>query len=91
MTPSSLATSDDWPPWMRRPRATQYLEVVYGIELHPKTLANRNAAGLGPRPEYLGTVPYYRREVLDEFAQTAFSSESPVTTNRRARDRAKAG
>jgi hypothetical protein len=48
-----------------------------------KTLANRNARGLGPKPEYFGTIPFYREEVLDEFVATAFTPESPVAVTRR--------
>jgi hypothetical protein len=49
----------------------------------PKTLANRNAAGLEPRPEYLGTIPFYTAEKLDAWAATAFTAESPVAVTRR--------
>jgi hypothetical protein len=72
---------------MRRAKAADYLQGVHGIPFTEATLASRNAAGLDPRPEYLGTTPYYRQEVLDEFAATAFTPESPVTaTRRRARE-----
>jgi hypothetical protein len=59
------------------------LKDVHGIEIQEKTLRNRNAAGLDPKPEYLGTIPFYRPEVLDAFAETAFTPESPVTVTRR--------
>jgi hypothetical protein len=72
---------------MRRVEAAEYLQGVHGIPFTERTLASRNAAGLDPKPEYLGTVPYYRQGVLDEFAATAFLPESPVTgTRRRARE-----
>jgi hypothetical protein len=72
-----------WPRRMRRKMATRYLKEVHGIDMAEKTLRNRCAAGLDPRPEYLGTVPFYRPEVLDAFAETAFTPESPVTVTRR--------
>jgi hypothetical protein len=71
---------------LRRGEAAHYLQEVHGIPLSEKTLANRNAAGLEPRPEYLGTIPFYRPEALDAWAERAFTPESPVAvTRRRAR------
>jgi hypothetical protein len=61
----------------------RHLKEVHGIEFEEKTLANRNAAGLEPLPEYLGTIPYYRVDKLDAWADTAFTSESPVAVTRR--------
>jgi hypothetical protein len=72
-----------FPRRMRRNQAAQYLNEVHGIPIEPKTLANRNAAGQGPKPEYLGTIPFYRPEVLDAYAETAFTVESPVALTRR--------
>jgi hypothetical protein len=73
------------PPLKRRRRAeaAQYLREVHGIPYTEKTLANRNAAGLRPRPEYLGTIPFYTDPELDDFAATAFTAESPVAVTRR--------
>ena len=68
---------------MRRAMASSYLRTVHGIDLEERTLRNRNAAGLAPAPEYLGTIPFYRIEVLDGFAETAFTPESPVAVTRR--------
>jgi hypothetical protein len=76
----------EWPQRMRRADAARYLQTVHGIPLTAKTLLNRSAAGLDPRPEYLGTIPYYRRNALDQWAEQAFTAESPVAvTRRRAR------
>jgi hypothetical protein len=68
---------------LRRAAAAKYLDNVHGIPHTEKTLRNRNAAGLGPKPEYLGTIPFYTVQVLDAYAATAFTPESPVTTTRR--------
>jgi len=68
---------------MRRERARAYLREVHDIDMEVKTLANRNARLLGPRPQYLGTVPYYTRDALDQWAAGAFTSESPVAVTRR--------
>ena len=76
-------SNPQFPRRMRRGPACQYLNEVHGIPMGPKTLANRNAAGLGPKPEYLGTIPFYRTEALDAFAATAFTTESPVAATRR--------
>jgi hypothetical protein len=72
-----------FPQRMRRNLAAQYLNEVHGIPFESKTLANRNAAGLDPKPEYLGTIPFYRDVVLDAYAETAFTPESPVAVTRR--------
>jgi hypothetical protein len=68
---------------LRRAGAAQYLNDVHGIPYTEKTLRNRNAAGLEPLPEYLGTIPFYTPQGLDDFARTAFTPESPVTVTRR--------
>jgi hypothetical protein len=68
---------------LRRAVAAAYLNQKHGIPYTEKTLRNRNAAGLGPRPEYLGTIPFYTPQELDDFAATAFTLESPVTVTRR--------
>jgi hypothetical protein len=79
VTPTSVPR----PRRLRRAKAVVYLDEVHGIEIEEKTLANRNAAGLGPKPEYFGTIPFYRTEVLDAWAESAFTSESPVAVTRR--------
>lgn len=68
---------------LRRSEAAQYLREQHGIPFTDKTLQNRNAAGLGPKPAYLGTIPFYTPEELDKFAETAFTPESPVAVTRR--------
>jgi hypothetical protein len=73
----------NYPLKMRRKRARDYLEEVHSIELTEKTLTNRASQGLPPKPVYLGTVPYYTQERLDQFAETAFTDESPVSVTRR--------
>jgi hypothetical protein len=70
---------------LRRPAAAQRLNEMHGIPMTSKTLANRNAAGLEPKPEYLGTIPFYTEEKLDAWAATAFTAESPVAVTRRRR------
>jgi hypothetical protein len=83
MTDQTVKT---WTRRMRRKIASEYLLEVHGLEFSEKALRNRNASGLPPKPEYLGAIPFYRPEVLDEFAERAFTPESPVTVLRR-RDR----
>jgi hypothetical protein len=67
---------------LRRAAAADYLQ-ERGIPITEKTLANRNAGGLGPFPEYLGTIPFYRVDVLNAWLESAFTPESPVTVTRR--------
>jgi hypothetical protein len=66
----------------RRSEAASYLQ-AHGIPFTDKTLANRNAAGLRPRPVYLGTIPFYDQNELDDFIAGAFTAESPVAVTRR--------
>jgi hypothetical protein len=68
---------------LRRGAAAEYLNDRHGIPYTEKTLRNRNASGLEPLPEYLGTIPFYTLQRLDNFAATAFTPESPVTVTRR--------
>jgi hypothetical protein len=75
---------------LRRAEAAEYLRRVYGIPYSEKTLRNRNATGLEPLPEYLGTIPFYTLERLDTYADTAFTPESPVTVTRRRNAEARA-
>jgi hypothetical protein len=70
-------------PKRRRAEAAQYLRDQHGIPYTDKTLANRAAAGLRPKPVYLGTIPYYTETELDDYAATAFTPESPVAVTRR--------
>jgi hypothetical protein len=79
ITPTSVPP----PRRLRRAKAVVYLAEVHGIEIEEKTLGNRNAAGLGPKPEYFGTIPFYRTEVLDAWAESTFTAESPVAVSRR--------
>jgi hypothetical protein len=72
-----------WRRRLRRAAAAKYLNDVHGIPFTEKTLRNRNAAGLEPLPEYLGTIPFYQPARLDAFALTAFTPESPVAVTRR--------
>ena len=84
--PSIVPAARVWPRRMRRALAVEYLKEVHGFDWEEKTLRNRNAAGHDPRPQYLGTIPYYTPERLDAFAEVAFTDESPVAeTRRRAR------
>jgi hypothetical protein len=76
---------------LRRALAVVYLDEEHGITMTEKTLANRNASGLGPFPEYLGTIPFYLVEVLDAWAEEAFTPESPVAMTRRKAARIAAG
>jgi hypothetical protein len=78
-----MTDTTTWPRRLRRAEAARYLREVHGVPLSEKTLGNRNASGLEPRPEYLGTIPYYRPEALDAWAATAFTQESPVAVTRR--------
>src|SRR5215469_9787843 len=50
-----------WQRRLRRAEAARYLREIHGVPFGEKPLANRNASGLEPEPEYLGTIPSYRQ------------------------------
>ena len=58
----------DWPRWMRRREASQYLHEVHGIKCAPETLAKYAVFGVGPEAEYRGKFPVHSPEQLDAWA-----------------------
>lgn len=55
-------------PRLRREKAAEYLDVVYGIEIAPRTLAKYATVGGGPEFQKDGRWPLYTRTALDAWA-----------------------
>jgi hypothetical protein len=58
----------NWPIWMRRRDASQYLLERHGIRHAEQTLAKLAVKGKGPRFQLRGRYPVYSQELLDEYA-----------------------
>mgnify|MGYP001269081233 CR=1 FL=1 len=54
-----------WPPRLRRPDASKYLQQEHGIQRAPATLAKLAVIGGGPVHEVVGRTPYYKPTDLD--------------------------
>jgi hypothetical protein len=64
--------------------AAEYLTQVHGLPTTEKTLRNQRSQGRGPKCEYYGTLPLYRRTVLDHYAKyEAIQMMSPIARTRR--------
>jgi hypothetical protein len=60
----------DWPDWLKRPEASQYLWGMHGIQVGPASLANLASKGGGPAFHKDGFRVSYSRKDLDEWAPT---------------------
>jgi hypothetical protein len=58
-----------FPQFMRRKQACEYLFDIWGIELAPSTLAKRCTQGRGPITHHAGRVALHSPEDLDAFAR----------------------
>jgi len=56
-------------PRLRRPEASEYLELVHGIVRKPATLAKLASVGGGPAFQKCGQSPLYPRTELDAWAE----------------------
>jgi hypothetical protein len=62
------------PPHLRKPRlrrfeVSEYLQLVYGIQIAPATLAKWSCYNEGPKREYLNRTPLYPIVDLDAWLQ----------------------
>jgi hypothetical protein len=69
----------------RRAEAAAYLREQHGLPCTKKTLSNLNSIGKGPKPEYYGSVPIYREDELDRWAEAVVTPDSPRTVKLRER------
>ena len=60
--------SRNWPKWMRRQQASEYLAVEHGISHSVATLAKLAVVGGGPAYRKDGPYPIYAPDGLDEYA-----------------------
>lgn len=58
---------------LRRDEAAIYLKEHWGIDRTPSTLAKYVSVGGGPKFERAGRIPLYRKEFLDDWAQSLLS------------------
>lgn len=61
-------------PRLRRKAASEYLDLVYGINAAPATLAKWATVGGGPGFQKCGRIPLYPREELDRWAGNRLGS-----------------
>lgn len=59
-----------FPQYLRRPQASQYLAEVWGLTYAPGTLSKLCSLGLGPETHHCGRTALHTPESLDEFARS---------------------
>lgn len=69
--------------WLRRKEASRLLKEKYNISRTPGTLAKLACLGGGPKFQYVGRIPMYRADVLDEWAQAQFSVPFASTSQKK--------
>ena len=75
----------NWPEWLRRAEASEYLRTVHGVVAAPATLANWATRGGGPRYTRQGQrLTAYHRDDLDAWAATRMSRRVASTSELRA-------
>jgi len=74
----------DWPPWLTRREAAEYLRTVHGMQFGVAALANAATDGTGPPFTKQGgkLVSYWRLDV-DEWARTRMSRKVRSTSELR--------
>lgn len=55
-------------PRLRRPEASEYLELAHGLTIAPATLAKLVSVGGGPGFQKAGRSPLYPKDELDRWA-----------------------
>jgi hypothetical protein len=75
----------NWPEWLRRAEASEYLRTVHGVVAAPATLANMaSRKGNGPRYVRQGKrLTAYHRDDLDAWAATRMSRRVASTSELR--------
>ena len=76
----------NWPEWLRRAEASEYLRTVHGVIAAPATLANFATRGGGSGPRFVRQgkrLTAYRRDDLDAWAATRMSRRVGSTSELR--------
>lgn len=76
--------------WLRRKEASRYLQERYNISRTPGTLAKLAHVGGGPKFQYVGRIPMYPVDALDDWATGLFSQVLSSTSDRQILTAAKA-
>jgi hypothetical protein len=81
---SSKPSAPDWPQWLTRREAADYLWTAHGIQFGVAALANAAVKGTGPAFSKQGgrLVSYWRPDV-DEWARTRMSRKIRSTSELR--------
>ena len=77
----------NWPEWLRRAEASEYLRTVHGVIAAPATLANFATRGGGSGPRFVRQgkrLTAYHRDDLDAWAATRMSRRVGSTSELRA-------
>ncbi len=67
---------------LRRTEASAYLKDTWGIDVAPKTLAKLACIGGGPVMEYVGRLPTYPLDGLDDYARAKIGPRVASTSQR---------
>jgi hypothetical protein len=74
---------NDRPHFFRRRAASEYLKETWGLDFAPRTLAKIACVSSdGPAMHYVGRIPYYSKESLDEFARKKIGPARHSTADR---------
>jgi hypothetical protein len=84
------AAAKVWPRWMPDAVLSQYLKEVHGIDLAPKTIRNKRAAGRGFPCRYMGNTPVHSPPVVDQYIETNLLRDTSPIAEARARKRRQA-
>src|SRR5262245_66257904 len=76
-------TTNARPYFYRRRDASRYLKEFWGLDFAPRTLAKVACVSSdGPSMQYIGRIPYYSRDALDDFAGKKLGSAGRSTSDR---------
>jgi hypothetical protein len=69
-----------FPPYLRRPQASEYLADVWGLAYAPGTLSKMCAQGRGPTTFHAGRTALHTPEALDVFARARIKAHTGKAT-----------
>jgi hypothetical protein len=74
---------NDQPYLFRRRFASEYLKETWGLDFAPRTLAKiACVSSEGPVMHYVGRIPYYSKQSLDDFARKKIGPAQCSTSER---------
>ena len=72
-----MVARTDFPQYLRRTQASDYLRTIWGITYSASTLAKMCCLGTGPATSYWGKIAVHRPEDLDTFAKSRIRPPPP--------------